>query len=59
MSHRTKIQKLLKKQGFELIRNSKHLIYRNETGQTVVVPNHNRMNIITYRKILKQIEGAA
>lgn len=56
MSHRTKLQKLLKKSGFKLIRKSKHFVYRNEAGNTVIIPNHNKMNNNTFKKIKKEIE---
>ena len=58
MSHRTKIQKELRKAGFTLVRQSKHFVYKNDIGQTIIVPNHNKMNEFTYRKIMKQVKGA-
>lgn len=58
MSHRTKLQKILKKNGFVLIRSKRHFVYRNETtGQTIIVPNHNKMNPITFKKIIKEISA--
>lgn len=56
MSHRTKLQKMLKKAGFELVRKSKHFVYKNGAGGTVVLPNHNKMNNITFKKLKREIE---
>jgi predicted RNA binding protein YcfA (HicA-like mRNA interferase family) len=58
MSHRKSIQKLLNSKGFELVRSKNHMVYRNAQGQTVIVPNHNKMNEITFRKLIKQVEAA-
>jgi predicted RNA binding protein YcfA (HicA-like mRNA interferase family) len=55
MSHRTKLDKELRQAGYVLVRHSNHLIYRNSQGDTAVVPNHNKINEMIYRKILRQI----
>jgi len=55
MNHRTIVQKLLKQSNFKLIRRSKHLIYRNNKGMTIVVPHHKRMNEYTFRTLIKEI----
>lgn len=59
MSHRTKLQKLLKQSGFVLVRSKNHFVYKNETGRTVIVPNHNKMNELTFRSIMKQIKSVS
>lgn len=55
MSHRKTLIKELEKNGFVLIRASKHFVYRNNTGETIIVPNHNKMNEFTYRSLIKKI----
>lgn len=54
------ICKILKANGYELIRTSKHLIYSNGI-QTIAVPNHNGrdMNGHLVAGILKQIKNGA
>lgn len=59
MSHRTEIQKLLKQSGFVLVRKKRHFVYKNSDGATVIVPNHNKMNNITFKGIVKQIKKVA
>jgi len=59
MSHRKSIQKVLKQKGFVLVRSKNHMIYRNEQGNTVVVPNHNHMNPTTFKQLIKQLEMAS
>lgn len=59
MSHRKSIQKLLNSKGFALVRSKNHMVYRNNQGLTIIVPNHNKMNENTYRQLVKQIEKAA
>lgn len=56
MSHRTKIQKLLRQAGFVLVRKNKHFIYKNETGDMITLPNHNKMNQMTFKHLKKRIE---
>lgn len=56
MSHRTTIHKMMRQAGFVLVRCKKHFVYRNERGITITVPNHNRMNNITFKKLKKKIE---
>ena len=46
----------LVKNGYILVRQSKHFVYRNVDGDTIIVPNHNKMNQHTYKSILKQIQ---
>jgi len=58
MSHRTKLQKLLKKQGFDLVRSKRHFVYKNDQGNTIIMPNHNKMNELTYKGIVKQLKKA-
>lgn len=58
MSHRKAIQKLLKKKGFELARSKNHFVYKRDDGKTVIVPNHNKMNPITFKKLVKEVEAA-
>ena len=55
MSHRKTVQMELIRSGFQLIRHGKHFVYRNNTNETVIVPNHNKMNELTYRGIMKKI----
>lgn len=56
MSHRKKLIKLAESKGFELVRKSKHFIYK-KGDVTVVIPNHNKTNTFTYKGIIKQIEA--
>lgn len=55
MSDRTNLHKMLCQAGFILVRSSKHLIYKNSFGKTIAVPNHNKMNSLTYKRIVKEI----
>lgn len=57
MSQRTKLKKILTQAGFILVRQTRHLIYRDDRGNTVVVPNHNNINHSTFKKIMKQIDN--
>lgn len=57
-SDRKQIQKTLKQKGFELVRSKNHFVYRNAKGCTIIVPNHNKMNPITFKQIMKQLEVA-
>jgi predicted RNA binding protein YcfA (HicA-like mRNA interferase family) len=59
MSHRKHLCQLLEKQGYVLIRSNNHFVYRNSTGNTVIVPNHNKMNENTFRSIIKKVGKAA
>jgi len=56
MSHRTTLKRLLRSAGYELVRSKNHFVYKDSNGSIVIVPNHNKMNNITFKKIKKQIE---
>lgn len=56
MSHRTLIQKELIQAGFQLVRTNGHFVYRNSQCDTIIVPNHNKMNENTFRGIMKKIK---
>ena len=55
MSHRKVVIKELENNGYQLVRSNGHFIYRNNQGQTIIVPNHNKMNEFTFRHIMKKI----
>lgn len=57
-SHRKELIKILKKEGFELARSKRHFVWKNEKGQTIIMPNHNKMSEQTFRGIQKQIKQA-
>ena len=59
MSHRKSAIKELEAAGFKLVRSNGHFVYRNDAGETVIVPNHNKMNENTYRSIMKQIKKSS
>jgi predicted RNA binding protein YcfA (HicA-like mRNA interferase family) len=50
----------LRQNGFELVRNDRHVIYQNAKGQNVTVPNRNHSEIATgtLQEILRQAEKA-
>jgi predicted RNA binding protein YcfA (HicA-like mRNA interferase family) len=55
MSHRKDCIKTLENNGYVLVRSNGHFVYRNATGHTVIVPNHNKMNYFTFKSIMKKI----
>lgn len=59
MSHRKSLIQTLEANGFKLVRSNGHFVFRNDTGTTVIVPNHNKMNENTYRSIMKQIKKSS
>lgn len=54
-SHRNDVKRELERAGYILVRSKNHFVYRNATGHTIIVPNHNKMNEFTYRGIMKKI----
>lgn len=57
-SHRKELIKILKKEGFELVRSKRHFIWKNAKNQTIIMPNHNKMSPQTFKGIQKQIKAA-
>ena len=55
MSQRTKLLKLLKKSGYKLVRSKKHLVFKNETGKTIIVPNHNDICKHIVKSVIKKV----
>ena len=58
MSHRKELQKLAKREGFELIRSNKHFVYK-KNNVIVTIPNHNKMPHHTYKGIIKQLKAVS
>lgn len=56
MSQRTLLDKELRKAGFYLARSKNHLVYKNDKGNTIIVPNHNKINKFTFNGIIKQLK---
>lgn len=46
--------KLLNKYGFELVRESKHYIFKNDEGEVIALPRHGRVSQKTWKRELKK-----
>ena len=53
---RTELTKLAEKNGWTFVRQKKHIIYKKGID-FCAIPNHNKINHNTYKKIVKLLKG--
>jgi len=47
-----KVLKMFKRFGFEIIRETPHIVMRNKNGLSISIPNHKQLKSTTLRKII-------
>ena len=52
---RKELRQYIENKGFILTRSKKHFIFKDNEGNTVMMPNHNNIDKHTIKSILKKV----
>jgi len=53
--NRKQLRRHLESRGYQLSRGKRHFVFKNSKGETIIMPNHNKIDKYTLKDILKKV----